>query len=184
MLVSIRLRDNCAPEFAEAWNLYSAAFPQEERRSLSAHLAAMRDEPGFYCLHLSDAGGFVGLIFYWVLHDCVYVEHLAITETRRAMGFGKQALNLVEAYQLPVILEIEPVIDSVTERRLHFYESAGFHRLGFEHYQLPYHIGGNPLRLELLSYPYSASSALIDSFERDFHEQVMHYRESVLSPVL
>lgn len=180
MLVSTRLPDADSSEFTEVWNLYTRAFPYEERRSLSCHLAAMQAESDFYCLHLSDFRGFVGLIFYWVLQECVYVEHLAIAETRRGSGLGKRALQLLLPHQLPVILEIEPVVDSITQRRLRFYESAGFHSLPYLHYQLPYHIEGEPLQLTLLSYPHIANRALFDSFERDFRERVMHYRESVL----
>ncbi len=176
MLISTRLTDTASAIFTEAWLLYESAFPHEERRAMSDHAVAMGHEPYFVCLHLRDAQGFVGILFYWVLTQCVYVEHLAIASTRRGQGLGKAALNLLQQHELPIILEIEPVKDAATARRLRFYESTGFHRLAAVHYQLPYHRGEPPLLLELLSYPHAAGPTLIDSFETDFLAFPMRYR--------
>lgn len=176
MLISTRLTDTESAIFKESWQLYESAFPHEERRALADHTLAMAHEPHFVCLHLRDSQGFVGILFYWVLSQCVYVEHLAIAATRRGQGLGKNALSLLQQHELPIVLEIEPVTDAATARRLRFYEGVGFHRLVAEHYQLPYHRGEPPLRLELLSYPQAAGVALVASFEEDFLALPMRYR--------
>ena len=176
MLTSTRLMDTASAIFTESWQLYESAFPHEERRALADHALAMAHEPHFVCLHLRDSQGFVGILFYWVLSQCVYVEHLAIAPARRGQGLGKAALKLLQQHELPIILEIEPVTDAATARRLRFYEGAGFHRLAAVHYQLPYHRGEPPLRLELLSYPQAAGEALVASFEEDFLAMPMRYR--------
>lgn len=178
MLFSVRLKDVASPAFHDAWNLYNSSFPNEERRSLSCHASALLSEPRFVCLALYDQSVFAALLFYWLFEDCVYIEHLAVTETRRGQGLGKQALAVAQQHGLPVILEIEPVTDAHTARRLRFYESVGYHRLPYEHYQLPYHCGEAPLRLELLSYPYAASDSLIESFEQAYTTLPMRYRDS------
>lgn len=176
MLISTRLTDTESAIFKESWQLYESAFPHEERRALVNHALAMAHEPHFVCLHLRDAQGFVGILFYWVFSQCVYVEHLAIAPARRGQGLGKNALSLLQQHDLPIVLEIEPVTDAATARRLRFYEGVGFHRLVAEHYQLPYHCGEPPLRLELLSYPQAAGVALLASFEEDFLAMPMRYR--------
>lgn len=176
MLISTRLTDTASAIFTESWQLYESAFPHEERRALADHALAMAHESHFVCLHLRDSQGFVGILFYWVFSQCVYVEHLAIASARRGQGLGKAALKLLQQHELPVILEIEPVTDAATARRLRFYEGVGFHRLVAEHYQLPYHRGEPPLRLDLLSYPHAAGEALVASFEEDFLAFPMRYR--------
>lgn len=177
MLEFKRLNDVNTEDFAMAWALYERAFPLNERRALLCHETAMRQESDFVCLSLYDNERFVGLLFYWVLSECVYVEHLAVSESTRGQGIGKAALKYVAQSGLPIILEIEPPSDAVSVARLRFYESAGYHRLPYEHYQLPYHRGEMPLRLELLSYPAAASSGHITAFENDYLNRVMLYRD-------
>lgn len=176
-LVVHRLQDVSSREFAEAWGLYCSAFPLAERRDASLHAAAMAQAPDFVCLHLSDAAGFIGLLFYWLFPHCVYIEHLAIAEARRGQGWGSRVLALVRQHTLPVMLEIEPVCDAVTARRLAFYERSGYHRLSYEHYQLPYRRTEVPLRLELLSYPIAADAGLLALFLAAYAAGPMRYRE-------
>lgn len=176
-LVATRLAPQSGELWAEAWQLYEAAFPRVERRDWSWHVAAMAAEPAFVCLHVRDAAGFVGLVFYWLFPQCVYVEHLAIAARRRGQGLGKQVLAMAQQYALPVMLEIEPVCDDTTARRLAFYERCGYHRLPCEHYQLPYRAAEPPLRLELLSYPVPADAALVAGFEQCYANGPMRYRQ-------
>ncbi len=176
-LVVHRLQDVSSREFAEAWGLYCSAFPLAERRDVCLHAAAMAQVPEFVCLHLSDDAGFIGLLFYWIFPHCVYIEHLAISEGRRGQGWGSRVLALVRQHALPVMLEIEPVCDTVTARRLAFYEHCGYYRLPYEHYQLPYRCRESPLRLELLSYPIAADVGLLALFEAAYAAGPMHYRE-------
>lgn len=177
MLTGTQLTDTETSDFAAAWQLYEQAFPLAERRSLSCHAAAMKHEPGFVCLSLRDSLGFVGILFYWEFTQCIYIEHFAITPSRRGSGLGKRALQLLHLRNLPIMLEIEPVTDAATAGRLRFYEKSGYHRLTAEHYQLPYHYGGLPLLLELLSYPGAASRTLLASFEADYLAYPMSYRD-------
>ena len=178
MIECVRLLTENDFLFAESWRLYESAFPVAERRSLRWHTAAMTTAPDFYCYALHNDEGFVGILFYWLFSDCVYVEHLAIAEGKRGQGYGAAALRIAQQHRLPVILEIEPVQDEDTARRLRFYENAGYRCLPFEHYQLPYHLGESALRLILLSYPEPANAQLIESFEQDFHTRPMLFRDA------
>ena len=115
-----RLHSPEHPLAGEWWALYESAFPASERRGAEQHAAAMQDA-AFHCLHLADAQGFVGLLCYWQWDKLCYVEHLAIVPGRRGLGLGHLALQHVPA---PTVLEIEPVVDEQTARRLRFYESC------------------------------------------------------------
>ncbi len=171
-MVATRINTPHHPLAGEWWQLYELAFPASERRGVVQHAAALQDA-AFHCLHLADEGGFVGLLSYWLWENLCYVEHLAITPARRGQGLGHQVLELVPA---PAILEIEPVVDAPTARRLAFYESCGFLRLPHAHVQLAYQAGQPEVPLWLLSRPGMADS-MVTEFENLFHSGPMRYRD-------
>ena len=177
MLQQVRLKNADSSFFTEAWQLYEQAFPFDERRSFACHKLAMEQEENFVCLSLYNCNRFVGILFYWLLSECVFVEHLAVVESARGRGFGKSALKIVLQYGKPIILEIEPPTDAVSTKRLRFYESSGYVLLPHDHYQLPYQRGGKKLQLLLLSFPCPESDACLELFEKEYAERVMHYCE-------
>lgn len=172
-MVVTRIDSAQHPLADEWWALYESAFPATERRRAAQHTAALQ-QTSFHCLHLADAAGFVGLLSYWQWDSLVYVEHLAINPERRGQGLGHAVLELLPA---PAILEIEPVVDEPTLRRLAFYESCGFVRLPQPHIQLAYQAGLPAVPLWLLSRPV-LSEAEVAAFEQFYHEYPMQYRDA------
>ncbi len=170
------------PHFAECWVLYEAAFPAEERRTLMCQRVAMAEQGAgmFHCLRLEQGGMFVGIAFYWQSEDFIYVEHLAVCPQRRGQGIGHLALEYLCRQGLPLILEIEPVVDAATERRWRFYRSAGFHMLPCAHLQPCYRRGDAPLALTLLSYPHAMTAAEVAAYEDFMCAVVGHYTEENL----
>lgn len=164
------------PFFSEWWQLYESSFPVTERRSSAQHAAAMQN-PAFHCLHLSDAAGFAGILAYWQWQDTIYLEHLAITPERQGQGLGHQALALLQGR---VIVEIEPAVDSVSVRRLAFYESCGFYCLSHPHVQLAFQSGQPDIPLWLLSRPLLEESEIL-AFETMYHMGPMQYRDKPLT---
>lgn len=171
-MVVTRICDMQLPLAGEWWTLYESAFPASERRGKLQHAAALQ-EAAFHCLHLADASGFAGLLAYWQWEKLCYIEHLAIVPSRRGQGLGHRALKLVPA---PAILEIEPVVDASTARRLAFYESCGYTRLVYPHVQLAYQQGEADIPLWLLSRPVLDTRALAE-FESLYHSGPMRYRD-------
>lgn len=167
-----RLNTPQHPLAGEWWQLYENAFPACERRGAEQHAEAMQDA-AFHCLHLTDAQGFVGILSYWQWENLCYVEHLAIIPERRGQGLGHQVLEHVPA---PAILEIEPVVDAATARRLSFYESCGFTRLPQPHVQLAYQSGQPDVPLWLLSRP-GMNEQQVAEFETLFLSAPMRYRD-------
>ncbi len=167
---------------AAAWQLYESAFPRCERRSAPAHLAAVSSEAVFHAdeLYLRDDGDFAGILYYWLWpgYSLCFVEHLAVQPELRGQGVGHAALELLRGLADCVLLEIEPVVDEQTARRLSFYRSAGFEPLPYEHVQLPYHAGDAPVPMVLLSRCMSGTAASAEQvalLEKLLHEQVMRY---------
>lgn len=174
-MLATRLCDPQHPLAVEWLQLYEAAFPPSERRGSAQHAAALADS-AFHCLHLADDAGFAGLLSYWQWPECCYVEHLAICEARRGLGLGRRALALVPQ---PFILEIEPVVDATTARRLAFYESCGLVRLPQPHIQPAYQSGQPDVPLWLLSRP-AFDAAAVARFEELFHQGPMMYRDAAM----
>lgn len=166
-----RIQSSAHPLAKEWWQLYVAAFPASERRSAEHHAAALSDA-AFHCLHLADENGFAGILSYWGLGCVTYVEHLAIAPELRGQGLGHQALQLVPS---PFILEIEPVTDTQTARRLAFYESCGLVRLPQPHVQPAYQAGLPEVPLWLLSHPV-LDAAAVAHFEEQYLAVPMRYR--------
>lgn len=183
MLQAIRIQSAAEPCFGRVWQLYEKSFPLEERRPFPFHADAMEREPSFVCLRLqedtdTDALAADGLLFYWQLPVAgIYVEHLAVSPERRGQGIGHAALQFLETLGQPVILEIEPVADARTRRRLHFYESAGYVRLPYPHAQLPFRRGGAPVPMELLSLRQPMPEAEVARFQEYLQGHIMQYRE-------
>jgi len=166
--------------FAEFWGLYQSAFPLEERRSLAAQQAAMR-EPDLNCFYLSDEKGFVGLVTCWFQGAFAYIEHLAVAENRRREGWGHEIItSLKQKFKRPHFLEIEIPEDADQWARQHFYEDCGYVVLDCSHQQLPFHCGQAPLPLRLMSEA-STSDDLRRVFQFYLTSYVMIFRDYEIS---
>ena len=95
------------------------------------------------------------MLAYWLYPEFCYLEYIAVDPSRKGHGTGSRILKeLLGRTTLPVILEIEPVVDDTTLRRRVFYERLGF--VGnpqHEHMQPPYQKGFQPLPMLLMTYP-------------------------------
>jgi ribosomal protein S18 acetylase RimI-like enzyme len=150
--------------FAEFWKIYSASFPLNERRVSHQQTDVFKKKEYHVEVYLSD-DQIIGFIAYWTTKEFIYVEHLAIAPEVRGKGFGSAILKpFIEREPIPVILEIEPIINDLTRRRLKFYESLGFVRNDHFHFQPPYHISDQPLYLVILTYPNQIDEDLYRQF--------------------
>ncbi len=142
--------DASHPVYSEVMALYERAFPYIERRDLSEQARIMEFKE--YVLEAIIQGEEpLGFISYWRSEEFIYLEHIAIMESARGRALGTAALKYLCKTGLPVILEIEPVVDEVTKKRLHFYSKNGFVMNTHEHIQPKYHRGDGDLRLLIMS---------------------------------
>ena len=165
--------------WADVWQVYESAFPRCERRSRAQHEQAVRSEGSFHCKQLVQDQKVVGLLFYWELPKCCFIEHLAVAESWRGRGVGTAALKWLQEQGKLLILEIEPPLDAVTCRRMEFYRSAGFELLPYEHEQLPFHADSPSVPMRLLSWPYPASEEEVDCLENALRNTIMCYSDAL-----
>ncbi|MCQ2298822.1 MAG: GNAT family N-acetyltransferase [Bacteroidales bacterium] len=116
-----------------AKDLFESAFPEEERPPFAA--VRDREQSNFHFLvaTINDDEP-VGILTFWTFEEFAYIEHFAIDEEYRNLGFGKACiLEFMNQYPDQVVLEIELPNTEQAEHRLEFYSD-----LGFEQNPLPY----------------------------------------------
>jgi len=167
-----RIKNTEDRHFAEFWKIYSASFLLNERRVSNQQADVFNKKEYQVDTFLFD-DHVIGFIAYWTTSDFIFIEHLAIAPEVRSKGFGSAILKpFIESKPIPIILEIEPIINDLTRRRLKFYESLGFVLNDHPHYQPPYHISDQPLHLVILTYPYQ--------IDEDFYRQFAQFQKNTV----
>ncbi|MBD5345286.1 MAG: GNAT family N-acetyltransferase [Bacteroides sp.] len=107
--------------------LYTDAFPPEERRPWSDILRLADTDPRFnlYIIYIDLIP--VGLITVWNLGQARYVEHFAIHPSHRGAGTGLEVIRaVINMPGAPLVLEVEPAqTGELARRRIAFYTRAG-----------------------------------------------------------
>jgi ribosomal protein S18 acetylase RimI-like enzyme len=168
------------PEEQERWNsvwsLYEESFPVAERRKMEDHLLACTDER-FFPLSAWDGGRLAGLLFFWEWEGYRYLEHLAVTPEQRGQGYGSEMLRYLRDSEQTIILEIDPLVNELSVRRLQFYERAGFTLTPYRFVHLPYRLEAQPQELLILSYPRMITKEAHIDFLQFVNEEVIRYCE-------
>lgn len=167
-----RIRSGEDPRYGEAMALYQRSFPLFEQRYPQVQLAVMPQEEYHFTL-LYEGEDFAGLLLYWEADSFCYVEHLCITESMRGKGCGSRALALLRKKGKKMILEIDPPVDPVSQRRQRFYERAGYQANPYPHIHPPYRTeyAGHPL--VVMSCPGGLSEQEYDCFYQYLKQMVM-----------
>jgi ribosomal protein S18 acetylase RimI-like enzyme len=91
------------------------------------------------CIILNKRKQNVGCIAFWKLKDFIFVDHLAISREYQSHGYGSKLLNILKArFNLPIVLEVEPPINELNNRRIAFYQRNGFVLWHSDYEQPPY----------------------------------------------
>lgn len=158
------------------WNLYEESFPVSERRKIEDHLLACTDER-FFPLSAWDGDRLAGLLFFWEWNGYRYLEHLAVTPELRGQGYGSEMLRYLRDSEQTIILEIDPLVNELSVRRLQFYERAGFTLTPYRFVHLPYRLEAQPQELLILSYPRMITKEAHNDFLRFVNDEVIRYCE-------
>ena len=147
-----RLSSNNFHFFKRAFALYQSSFPVEERRDEREQQRVLTKDAYHFDLIMSN-DDFIGVMLYWETEDFVFLEHFATAPELRGKGYGKRALDLLKLKNKTILLEIEPPVDEMTQRRYGFYKKNGFVMNPYHHIQAKYHLGDEDFELKILSYP-------------------------------
>lgn len=172
-----RIEQEDCKRWNAVWSLYESSFPLAERRKLEDHLRASQNEH-FHPLSIWDNDQLIGFAFYWEWSNYRYVEYLAVSPELHGQSYGSQIIKSIRDSQHIIILEIDPLINELSVRRLQFYERAGFTLTPYRFMHLPYRLDGAPQELLILSYPQMITKEqhidflnFIDNVVRNYCEQ-------------
>lgn len=148
MVALKRITDPSSEDFVRLKELYTEAFPPEERRELQQLEELLQDEPSMYFNAVECDGELAGLFVYWDFGSFYYLEHLAVYAQMRNKKIGQQVLDWVKAHLQGVrLLEAEPAETEMATRRVNYYRRNGYSVVDKDYLQPPYRKGeaGFPL---------------------------------------
>jgi GNAT superfamily N-acetyltransferase len=149
--------------FNQAFELYQSAFPLLERRDKEEQERIFAKPDYHYDIILQN-DQFIGIMLYWETENFIFLEHFSTLEHLRGKGYGSSALSLLKQKGKPVLLEIEPPISRLTQRRYQFYCRNGFILNPHFHIQAKFRVNDDDLQLKILSYPNVLSQEDYQSF--------------------
>ncbi|MEG2514356.1 MAG: GNAT family N-acetyltransferase [Bacteroidaceae bacterium] len=133
--------------------LLTSAFPENEHRELITQREFTDHNPLFHVHVIFDDSTPIGFISYWDFTDFYYVEHFAIAAEQRNHKYGERVLEqLKENLGRPIVLEVEAPTDSLSERRINFYQRLGFTLWQNEYLQPPYRKGDESLPMFIMAH--------------------------------
>ena len=115
-------------------------------------------------------------LFYWEWGTYRYLDYLAISPELRDHGYGSQMLQHLRDTEHKVILEIDPLTNEQSIRRLHFYEHAGYTLTPYR-FSLAYRLDAEPQELLIMSFPDMITNEQYKDFLNFIEERVILYCE-------
>lgn len=132
--------------------VYKESFPIDEQRPIESIAHLLTADPRFvaYAL-LDDAQRFMGMLTAWNFSAFTYIEHFALSPTLRSKGYGTETLKtFIKATRKPIVLEVEPPTDALTQRRIRFYQRCDLTLYDYHYIQPSYTPDGHAVPLCLM----------------------------------
>lgn len=156
--------------------LYGESFPAHEQRGEASQREIM-SHPDYHFTLILEEEAFLGVLLYWETEGFFYVEHFCMVPSKRGRGYGRHALEKLNAIARKagrsVILEIDPPVDELSLRRKGFYERAGYWANRWPHVHPPYHERNAGHALVVMSYPEMLSHEKYEAFNGYLRRTVM-----------
>lgn len=171
----IPFRSTADKGWEQAWAIYQESFPPCEKRSLDNYVRAF-DDPAFAAEGIWLGDRLAGIFFRWRDEGFHYLEHLAVSPAMRGHNIGSEALAaFCRSVAEPVVLEIEPPVEEIAIRRLHFYRRLGFVENPCRYIHPSYEEPFAPHPLVLMSYPAPFTTEQLHRTADFVRERVLRY---------
>ncbi|MCD8262512.1 MAG: GNAT family N-acetyltransferase [Bacteroides sp.] len=158
------------PEFA---SLYKTSFPVFEQRTEEQQQIAFRQNNYHLDLYYEE-DTFIGFLGYWEFDTYIYIKHFAIHSTLRGKGQGSRILeSFIAGQEKIILLEIDPLVDEVSEARFRFYQKCGFYRNDHTHTHPPYRDGYQAHPLLVLTTQRKITGQEYKEFGKDLEQVIM-----------
>lgn len=159
--------------FSDFWNLYNSSFPIIERRNLEQQVQVFRNS-FFNLISFYKDDKYIGFLSFWNFSSYIYLEHFAVNEDLRGVGYGAIVLSeLIKDTSKLIILEIDPIEDEQSRRRLSFYNKMGFVQNDFDYKVQSYQNKEEFYELIIMSSVRKISKYELNTFRTDFTNEVL-----------
>lgn len=139
------------PAYEQVERLWLEAFPEEERREVSAQRLNTDTQPKFHCLVAEDPQ-VIGFLSFWDFDSFCYVEHFATEPAVRNAGYGSAILQeMLRRASKPTVLEVEEPTTELSRRRIGFYSRNGLILWDVPYLQPAYRAGGAKVPMRLMA---------------------------------
>lgn len=163
-------KDSRYPLFRE---FYAVSFPVHELRNEQQQMEALSDDRYHLDCYVED-NRLMAFIAYWDFQTYYYIEHFAVHPDFRGQSIGSKILSeFMAVNDLPVLLEIDPVVDEISAKRFRFYQQLGFVENPYEHFHPAYDKCFKPHHLTVLTAPKAISTEEYERFYGDLRDIVM-----------
>ena len=133
-----RIQQQDDPSLVFIKELYESAFREQERRDWTSFKTLLKDSR-MHVDAILDAEQVLGFLIWWKLSDWYFIEHFAMSARVRGAGYGSEVIkHYVEKSRGKVLLEVEPPGTHDADRRIIFYERAGFKLVNVDYRQPSY----------------------------------------------
>ena len=106
---------------------------------------------------------------WWDFKDFQYIDHFAVTKSKRNNGFGAKILKeFIKRNSKPTLLEVELPDSSINTKRIKFYERLGF-KLNQHQYKVPSSIDDRKIDLLVMTHPRMISKENLSEFVSNNH---------------
>lgn len=172
----LRIEPANTSRWQQVWDLYEVSFPTAEKRKEEDHKRAMQ-HPQFHPMSIWEGDKLIGILFYWEWDNYRYLEYFAILPELRGKGYGTRILRYLRNNNHTIVLEIDPLRNELSVRRLQFYERLGFALTPYRFNHLPYRLETETEELLILTYPKMINQVEYNNFLEFIEESVSMYCE-------
>lgn len=160
-------------EFDQIFAIMKASFPVNERRTYAGAKELLSDPNYRLITEIEGNNKIIAFIAVWEFPLFRFVEHIAVDPLVRGSRLGGKLMAAYIRESLkPILLEVEPPVTDLAQRRVNFYQRLGFHLNPFDYVQPPLQKGQSDLPLKVMSYPESLSEAEFSLFKDILYTEV------------
>lgn len=161
-------------EFDDLYDIMNISFPRCERRTKEGQRALFSldnyEVYGWY-----EQNRICAFLAAYTLEECRFVEHLATDPAVRGRKIGHQLMMAyIHADPRKVVLEVEPDEDTITHRRIAFYERLGFSLYADFPYAQPSFHGEDAVPLCLMVNDKYLKTSDLKAIQRCLYQDVYH----------
>lgn len=164
--------------FDKIFELMQISFPENEFRTYE-NQKKLLENPSYNIITKVDSdNNVVAFLAFWSFNNFNFIEHLAVNPNFRGKGTGTKIVSefINSNKEKPIILEIEPPCDVISEKRLKFYEKLGFKLNDYEYFQPPLRENSKPYKLNVMSYPEKLNQKKFNEIKAVIHSNVYNFR--------